>query len=244
MSGNLARLEKLFWQTARGRLDERAVRASFQSHGRLDAVQRMSIYRDMYFGRQVEALRADFPLLARELGEDVFGGLAVSYVQSYPSTMPALEWLGQRLPEYLRERSYPDILVDLANLEWLGCAALLSPNDPLATLEMVAPSKWPRACFRFVRSLHVAMTSRGAISRFLPTSPGGDGSCPVAVYRRGFALRTVELAGDEYDAVTMARRSVPFAEVCEVFDTAERASKIIRGWFTRQWVASITVEEK
>jgi hypothetical protein len=126
---SLAQVEALFWHTARGRLDRAAVEREFRSAGALDAVQRMALYRDMYFARQLQALRATFPLLERELGEARFLELAHAYLIAHPSAAPAIEWVGERLPQYLRAQREEPRRVELAELEWLACRALLAPHE-------------------------------------------------------------------------------------------------------------------
>ena len=139
---DLSRLQALFWrlltapegvangaeQLARGgELDSADL--SFlirpdppeRGEGRLDSVERLDIYADMYFYRLRDALAEDFPRLARHLGETHFHNLVTDYLLAHPSRHFSLRELGRALPEFVRghalERALP-LLADLATLEW------------------------------------------------------------------------------------------------------------------------------
>src|SRR5438270_7165357 len=78
----------------------------------LSAAERVLIYNGMYLSRFAEALAADYPALAHQLGEDDFTALVARYVAKHPSTSYTLNRLGDALPDFLSgfER-------DLARLE-------------------------------------------------------------------------------------------------------------------------------
>lgn len=242
MPSTLAQLERLFWTTATGRLDTCAVRRELRSARGLDAVQRMAIYRDMYFGRQIEALQQDFPVLARELGDEAFRALSRRYVLRHPSRSPALEWLGRNLPAYLRELGFDPRLTDIASLEWLACAALLAPPDRVASPGGIAPSRWPGARLRFARSLQLAEVRRTAYLRYAGRPGRDDGRVVrIALFRCGFSVRHVELAVDECTALERARAGCAFTEICDALQDAARAFEVVRGWFGREWIAAVEV---
>jgi hypothetical protein len=86
--------------------------------------ERLAVYQHAYLARLVECLRAEFPMLCRALGQDLFDEFAAGYLVCYPSTSYTLMDLGRQFPEYLAETAPPDaatswyeLLVDLATLE-------------------------------------------------------------------------------------------------------------------------------
>ncbi len=99
---------------------------------KLTAAERVSIYANAYYARLVECLGECFPILKKALGEEVFGGFALEYLQRYPSQSYTLNRLGENFSRFLEETrpdrsddgdrpakaNWPDFLFDLATLEW------------------------------------------------------------------------------------------------------------------------------
>lgn len=114
---------------------------------------RIAVYRHAYRARLTEALRSNYPVLHRVLGDDAFGALAQAYLREQPSVRPSIRWFGDALVAYLHGAAdavpHPS-LVDLARMEWsLGLsfdsadAAVLTPG----ALTTIAPAHWPAMCF-------------------------------------------------------------------------------------------------
>jgi hypothetical protein len=76
-----------------------------------------------------ECLRAEFSVLARTLGAELFDRFTFDYLRNYPSRSYTLNRLGENFPRYLAEtrpdsesppgtrESWPDFIIDLAILE-------------------------------------------------------------------------------------------------------------------------------
>ena len=98
----------------------------------LTARERLSIYANAYYARLVECLGECFPIFKKALGEEVFSGFALEYLQRYPSQSYTLDRLGDHFSRFLQETrpdrsddgcrpvetSWSDFLFDLATLEW------------------------------------------------------------------------------------------------------------------------------
>ncbi len=98
----------------------------------LTARERVSIYANAYYARLVECLGECFPVFRRALGEEVFSGFALEYIQRYPSQSYTLDRLGENFSRFLEETrpdrtddgsrpfktDWPDFLFDLTTLEW------------------------------------------------------------------------------------------------------------------------------
>lgn len=92
-----------------------------RSDARLDAVERVEIYADMYFYRLRDCLAEDFPKLAAQLGSARFHNLVTDYLLAHPSSHFSLRELGRPLPGYLADHELAregPTLADLAALEW------------------------------------------------------------------------------------------------------------------------------
>ena len=69
---------------------------------RLDPVQRLDIYANMYFWRLLDILRGDYSALVAVLGDDAFHNLVTDYLLACPSTHPSVRNVGARLADYPR----------------------------------------------------------------------------------------------------------------------------------------------
>ncbi len=103
--------------------------AVVRESGRLDAAERVGLYRVTYQRRLAGCLRDSYPGLRHALGDELFEDFALDYVSAQPSRSYTLAALGAGWPTHLeatrpdrdappaeRER-WPDFLVDLARLE-------------------------------------------------------------------------------------------------------------------------------
>jgi len=90
----------------------------------MSSLARMEIYAGSYYARLLECLRAEFPVTAKAVSEEIFDEFAVGYLQRYPSTSYTLTRLGANFPQYLAETrpadqaDWPDAIIELARLEW------------------------------------------------------------------------------------------------------------------------------
>lgn len=109
------------------------------------ARSRLHIYADGYVMRLVECLRADFPLLCKVMGRDLFDFFAKAYVWRHPSRSPTLYDLGGGFADFLA-RSQPEAMspeaallfsfpVELARLERARSETARAPG-----LENLAPA--------------------------------------------------------------------------------------------------------
>lgn len=123
------------------------------------SLQRLQVYGNAYFARLVECMREQFPALAATLGQELFDGFALDYLDKRPSTSYTLSRLADQFVPHLEatrpasdgdQPGWADFLIDLASLEWSiaqtfdGPGAeqtgVLSPDD----LAQVSAAEWPR----------------------------------------------------------------------------------------------------
>lgn len=247
----LAELQRLFWRSVRFDPAPPEVAEAFVGDERLDAFGRMAIYRQMYWYRQVEALRDSFPRLLDVLGEERFTKLVCSYIAAHPSTHPALEWLGRALPGYLAAHPREDMpfLGDVAALEWAESEALLAPDAPPAVdvegVRAVPVEQFSASVLRFTGTLRVVEASGPAVERWSAKPVAGD-RVVVAVWRKRFGVEHSMLPDDEARALALARQGRPVADVFEAFQAAdspaERAFGALLSWIRRAWIVAVEIE--
>lgn len=85
---------------------------------------RLAVYRHAYRARLAGALRANYPALAKRLGDTEFERVAAEYARAHPSRHFSIRWHGARLAAFLGEGP----LADLARMEWALGVAFDAPD--------------------------------------------------------------------------------------------------------------------
>ncbi len=148
----------------------------------LTSEQRIGVYAHAYYARLLECLHCEFPALVSLLGEEIFNGLCVEYLQSCPPKSYTLGDLGGRFHQFLldnRQRAsgdgasasngsqvdWIDMMLDLAITERTYSEVFSGPgvenSDTLSAdaLSLVEPELMGAICLTFapcVRLLRLA----------------------------------------------------------------------------------------
>lgn len=121
---------------------------------RMNAVDRVGIYADMYFYRLLDAIRVDFSATVEILGNAHFHNLITSCLVACPPSRPSITDASRNLAEFVQHSAWCDefpfsrdvILVDRALLEvFLAADAVAISFDELRA---VPPSAWASLRFR------------------------------------------------------------------------------------------------
>src|SRR6185369_14839297 len=86
----------------------------------------MSVYRNTVLSGCVDALRANYPVVARLLGEEMFETIAAEYASIFPPRRPVMAVYGERFPDWLEKQPWIwDIayIPDVARIERLQIEA-------------------------------------------------------------------------------------------------------------------------
>ncbi|MEP6503357.1 MAG: DNA-binding domain-containing protein [Betaproteobacteria bacterium] len=222
---------------------------------------RLNVYRDAYRVRLVEALRSNYPVLQRVLGDDDFATLGQAYLADHPSREPSIRWFGHRLCEWLDARLAVDpdalphpALADLARMEWAVCSSFDAADaEPVAheVLAALAPADWPSLRFAphpSVRVLrlqwaveplwHILTDNEDAV-----TEPPEALAHDLLVWRRGLDSRFRSLEADEADALAACLGGMRFDALCgrvaetSAADAADAVAGRVVAWLS-QWVAT------
>ncbi|MBK7952964.1 MAG: putative DNA-binding domain-containing protein [Candidatus Accumulibacter sp.] len=119
------------------------------------------VYLRAYRARLTAALRDNFPVLQRALGDDAFDALANAYIDENPSHFRSIRWFGDSLAEFLAaapERLPHPALVDLARMDWATRTAFDAADAALLSfgeLAALPPEDWPQRRFKPVPSLQL-----------------------------------------------------------------------------------------
>lgn len=121
----------------------------------------LGLYLMGYRARLLSALRDNFPVLHRALGDEAFAELGNDYIEAHPSRFRSIRWFGDELTAFLDaapERLPHPALADVARMDWAirGAfdAAAAAPLT-LSDLAALAPEQWPQRCFELLPSLRL-----------------------------------------------------------------------------------------
>jgi len=190
---------------------------------------RVDVYHHAYRARLIEALRSNFPVLHRVLGDEAFAELALNYLADHPSGRPSIRWFGDALPAWAA--AHPGALphpalADLAAMEWaLGTSFDAADATPLAFADMASrpPGAWPDA--RFAPHPSVTMLSLDwavePIWQALTLDEEAATGEPeplrhrLLAWRQGLETRWRSLPDDEAVLLAACLAGEPFAAMCE-----------------------------
>jgi hypothetical protein len=121
----------------------------------------LGVYRHAYRARLIGALRDNYGVLPRAMGDEAFDALAAAYVDKHPSRHPSIRWFGDRLAEFMQahETLVPHpAFIGLARMEWALRGAFDAADAPLLTRDTLAalpPEAWPTLVLRLHPSVQM-----------------------------------------------------------------------------------------
>jgi hypothetical protein len=131
----------------------------------------MAVYRNTVIHGSVEALRANYPVVERIVGEDMFVQVAADFVSTCPPRDPVLALYGAEFADWLRHQEWiADLpyLPDVAKVERMHLNCLFAPHDDPSTREEVGQiSKLRDSPLRLHPAAQFAWLSTPAMSIWL-----------------------------------------------------------------------------
>jgi hypothetical protein len=250
--GRLSRVQTDFQEFLRA--GDRAVEAHVVGTERVPIATRLNIYADAYRSRLIEALQANFPVLAEWLGETDFDTLGQEYVRTHDSTFASIRYYGEGLSQFLSE--HPDyrtapVLAELARWEWtlteVFDAADADPIDSSA-LARIAPDHWADLRFQWHPSLraldlwwNVPQIWKASVAQTERLAPELSAE-PTRwmLWRQDLHSYFRSLSPLESVALDAARTGESFGELCvRLCDHVEELEAPARvAGFLRDWVSS------
>lgn len=212
------------------------------------ATGHFEIYANAYRGRLVEALRDNYPVLHRALGDEAFGELARAYIAAHPSRFRSIRWFGDKLSDFID--AHPDLLPhpalgDLARMDWAIRGAFDAADLPAlsaADVAAIPAEKWPGQCFVLQPAVCMIDLQWNVepIWQTLNQDENATTDAPQAlqhtllVWRRELECQWRSLDAREATALRAIADGMTFAEVCERIvgdaDPAQTAAMYLRQW--------------
>lgn len=251
--------------TGEGALEETA---ALVQGGPLEPADRVGIYAEMYWLRMRDALRSDYPLVLRILGEEAFDVLVARHVRRRPSIHYSLGRLGVGVADTLREAPMEQKpwLEDLAALEWARAESFVAVDAPVlsaAELSGMTEDSFTRAklvaspSLRLVRLSYDLRSVWRALEADGPSEvPGAPGVLeglevpeevvPVVVWRKGFEVFHVAVGAEEARALSGVLGGQDIPSVCEAFadgpEPVAAAFQAIGSWIAEGMMSEVLIE--
>lgn len=169
----------------------------------------LSAYRANAGASAERALAGSFPTVLALMGDEAFAALARAYWQAHPPSRGDLAWLGEQLPDFMRNSPQlqdEPYLPDSARLDWLlSCAEGAAGVEPdPASLGLLAEQEPQQLRLRLVPAVHLLRSDfpvlaiwkahhSEAADPFAPVRAAmaaGEGSW-VLVWREGWRARAM-----------------------------------------------------
>jgi hypothetical protein len=238
---------------------EGEIASAIESSVAVPAATRLQIYSDAYRLRLIEALAANFPVLAHAQGDEAFARLAQEYLAVFPSCHYSIRWFGHRLAEFLSE--YPDYrpitwLHELAAWEWKIATAFDAADASAVTIDhlaTIAPEAWPELRLMFHPSVQrislntsiVALVKAAASNAPLPALEKLGKRSEWLIWRAELVVQYRSLDTPEAAAIDAAMSGANFEALCatigEHVDTDRvplQAASYLKQWISEQCIVS------
>jgi hypothetical protein len=231
----------------------------------LSGAQRLEIYAQAYYARLIECLRAEYAMLLRAIGEELFDQFAVDFLQRYPSTSYTLSDLGARFPDYLREtrptsggddtsneNAWPDFLIDLAALERTYAEVFDGPGvedvEPItaSALAEVLPDQWgstrltPAPCLRLMTLDYPVHRYYRQLRKNEEAIPPAPQTTHLAITRRDYTVRPLDVELNEHELLASLIGGDSLGDAithaATQFEDLEQLAAKLPIWFQR-WMA-------
>ncbi len=256
----LPKLQDIFQAYLLGQNDDMAQHVNDSS--KADRALLLSIYRHGYFSRLHECLTVDYSAVRAMLGEEEFEQAMRAYVEAHPSRYANVRWLGQHLPQFLRQHASTKDRIDIiemAEFEWaLGLALDAADDEAMAVEELMQLSgeQWVALTVKPRANVHRLTLTTMAPKAWVGHDDKPLGSLTVEgapqpidwlVWRKDTNPQFRSMEPDEAWAFDAAASGMSFAELCEglakfmpVDKAATRAAGLLRVWIDARLLLPLT----
>lgn len=226
----------------------------------LEPMQRIGVYGNMYPLRMRDALRTDFPVVHRVLGDDGWAGLVDGYVIENYSRHPNLNQLGRKLPAYLRTRkdlAQSAFLAELCELEQAMVEVFDSPESPQANVAELAelpPERWATAKFHPVSAFRLCAFQYPVNAYLQAVKDERDpprvkkSQTYTAVYRKNYVVWRMGLTRPQYRILKLLSEGNTVLDALvkatkgggsDVAGSAQQLRIWFQEWFQEGWFSQI-----
>jgi hypothetical protein len=149
----------------------------------------MRVYRNTVLSGCVDALRANYPVVASLLGEEMFEAVAADYGSHCPPRRPVLALYGAHFPDWLEGQGWVEdlpYLPDVARIERLHIEALFASDvEPLEMAALAGRDEWQALQLALHPATRFDWLTSPAMSIWLAHRDGLEGELEFAWHAEG-----------------------------------------------------------
>jgi hypothetical protein len=139
----------------------------------------MRVYRNTVLSGCIDALRANYPIVAQLLGDEMFDAIGADFANACPPRRPVLALYGERFPDWLELQQWTrDVpyVPDVARIERLYIEALFACDaEPLDMRSLNGSSDWQTLRLPLHPATRFAWLTTPAMSIWLGQRDGFEG---------------------------------------------------------------------
>jgi hypothetical protein len=143
-----------------------------------DATGAMSVYRNTVLSGCVDALRANYPVVAQLLGDEMFDAVAAEHASQCPPRRPILALYGARFPEWLQEQAWfreVPYLSEVARIERLYIESLFAADAEPTDMGRLKDADWQAIRLQLHPATRFQWLTAPAMSIWLAHRDGATG---------------------------------------------------------------------
>ncbi len=212
--------------------------------------ERLDIYAEAYFTRLLESFTADFEIIFKVVGEDVFSKLTADYLKAFPSTVPNISEVGSHMEVFLLGHEYSEdlpFLPELGRLEWAVIQTFYAdevPNLDGDSIKNIPESSWQNAEFVIdpavqlfegkwpVDQLWNAIDDTELLKRIAAIASRPTYSL---VSRRFGVVHVEEVNGVKFYLLSLMKQGFCLGDICEKLAGLTLDPPPLLEWF-REWI--------
>lgn len=226
------------------------------------ATDRFTVYTEAYRLRLIAALRADYPALEDNLGDEEFNNMARAYIDASPSDQFSIRWFGRHLPNFLATTlpyAEQTAITELAGFEWALSEVFDAAESTVIDYQRLAainPNDWASLKLHFHPSLRRIDLNYNvpqvwqASNQQQPRLSFIKNDQPQAwiIWRQQIKLLYRSLSTEEAFALDAFLQGQCFADVCtglyqwlDEQQVISNAVGFLQTWLNDGWIADIEV---
>lgn len=222
----------------------------------LNHAERIHVYANGYYVRQMDVLSADFPLIKWILGDEAFNILSREFITVHPSSEYNINSIGKHFSTFLKNRPGYPYLQQLSNYEWnFNRTQVVSCQKPIdfSSLKSVSVEQWTDAKFQFQPNLilmetdyafdqlHRAFRGKQAFTHDLISEKMSF----FIFYQKEDITYSTSIEKMEYETLSLLIKAASLGDVLDAIGNDEMVQSVFswfQKWNEKELITNVTFE--